>query len=104
MQYASLIVRDIYSKGYINMVNKAPAVLGWLYDAYDKPWKYESRRMAFDRLNTLPLSRLIVDYAPDIIVSTHFFRPSSCHGCSAANAFAPAMQLSSPTSMHMRCG
>jgi processive 1,2-diacylglycerol beta-glucosyltransferase len=105
LQYASLIVRDIYSKGYINMVNKAPAVLGWLYDAYDKPWKYESRRLAFDRLNTLPLSRLIVDYAPDIIVSTHFLpaelvswllcrqRIRACHAIVVTDFDAHAMWL-----------
>jgi processive 1,2-diacylglycerol beta-glucosyltransferase len=72
LQYASPIVRDIYSKAYINMVNKAPAVLGWLYDASDKPWKNEIRRLAFDRLNTLPLIKLIIDYDPEMIVSTHF--------------------------------
>jgi processive 1,2-diacylglycerol beta-glucosyltransferase len=72
LQYASPIVREIYSKAYINMVNKAPAVLGWLYDVSDKPWKNENRRLAFDRLNTLPLAKLIVDYDADLIVSTHF--------------------------------
>lgn len=72
LKYASPIVRDIYSRAYINMVNKAPAVLGWLYDNTDKPWKNERRRLAFDRLNTLPLMKLITDYEPDMIVSTHF--------------------------------
>ncbi len=72
LQYASPIVRDIYSRGYINMVNKAPAVLGWLYDVSDKPFKNEMRRLAFDRLNTLPLTKLIVNYEADLIVTTHF--------------------------------
>lgn len=105
LQYASLIVRDIYSKAYINIVNKAPAVLGWLYDAYDKPWKNESRRLAFDRLNTLPLNKLIVEYNPDIIVSTHFLpaelvswllcrkRIRACHAVVVTDFDAHAMWL-----------
>lgn len=72
LQFASLIVRDIYSKAYIKMVNSAPQVLGWLYDAYDKPWINEARRLAFDRLNALPLMKLIVDFKPDIVICTHF--------------------------------
>ncbi len=72
LQYSSKIVRDIYSKAYINIVNKAPAVLGWLYDIADKPWKDERRRLTFDRLNTLRLTKLIVDYKPNIVISTHF--------------------------------
>ena len=72
LQYTSPMVRSIYSKGYINMVNRAPTVLGILYDTADKPWKDESRRLMFDRLNTLPLVRLLKKYAPDLVVCTHF--------------------------------
>lgn len=72
LKYASPIIRDIYSRAYINIVNKAPAVMGWLYDFSDKPWKNEQRRLAFDRLNTVPLTRLIQDFEPTMIVCTHF--------------------------------
>lgn len=72
LQYTSQVFRNIYSKGYIDMVNHAPNVLGWLYDVSDKPWKNERRRLAFDRLNTRPLVKLINDYKPEMVVSTHF--------------------------------
>jgi processive 1,2-diacylglycerol beta-glucosyltransferase len=72
LQFTSPMVRTIYSKGYINMVNRAPTVLGILYDTADKPWKEENRRLMFDRLNTLPLVRLLKKYAPDLVVCTHF--------------------------------
>jgi processive 1,2-diacylglycerol beta-glucosyltransferase len=105
LQFASLIVRDIYSKAYIKMVNSAPQVLGWLYDAYDKPWINEARRLAFDRLNALPLMKLIVDYKPDIVISTHFLpaelvswllcrkRINACHAIVVTDFDAHAMWL-----------
>ncbi|HEY9677778.1 MAG TPA: glycosyltransferase [Drouetiella sp.] len=72
LEYTSYVVRNLYSKQYINMVNKAPDLLGWLYDASDKPWRAERRRLAFDRLNTRPLVRMINKYRPDIVICTHF--------------------------------
>ena len=72
LAYTSPVVRRLYSKGYIDMVNHAPTVLGILYDTADKPWKEERRRMAFERLNTLPLAKLLRDYDPDLVICTHF--------------------------------
>lgn len=72
LQYTSPMVRTIYSKGYIDMVNRAPTMLGILYDTADKPWKDENPRLMFDRLNTLPLVRLLRKYTPDLVVCTHF--------------------------------
>ncbi|MEW6737466.1 MAG: glycosyltransferase, partial [Acidobacteriota bacterium] len=57
---------------YIDMVNNAPEVLGWLYDQFDKPWKNERRRLAIDKLNTRPFVKLLEQYQPDITVCTHF--------------------------------
>ncbi len=72
LQYTSPVVRSIYSKGYIDMVNRAPTVLGILYEAADKPWKDEGQRSAFDRLNTRPLIKMLQDYKPDLVICTHF--------------------------------
>jgi processive 1,2-diacylglycerol beta-glucosyltransferase len=49
------VFRTIYSKMYIDLVDKAPDVLGWLYDALDSPWQKERRRLAWDKLNTRPV-------------------------------------------------
>jgi processive 1,2-diacylglycerol beta-glucosyltransferase len=72
LQYTNKIFRHLYSKSYIEMVNKMPEVLGWLYDHLDKPWKNERRRLAFDKLNTRPFVKMLKEYQPDIIVCTHF--------------------------------
>ena len=72
LNYTNKVFRHLYSKAYIDMVNRMPEVMGWLYDHLDKPWKNEGRRLALDRLNTRPLIKLLEDYTPDIAVCTHF--------------------------------
>ena len=72
LEYTNKLFRNLYSKAYIEMVNKAPELLGWLYDQFDKPWKNERRRLAFDKLNTRPFVRMLKEYRPDITVCTHF--------------------------------
>ena len=39
LQLTNKVFRTIYSKTYVEMVDKAPEVLGWLYDALDSPWR-----------------------------------------------------------------
>jgi processive 1,2-diacylglycerol beta-glucosyltransferase len=72
LEYTNKIFRNLYSKAYIDMVNNAPEVLGWLYDHLDKPWKNERRRLAIDKLNTRPFIKLLEQYRPEITICTHF--------------------------------
>lgn len=72
LDYTNKAFRSLYSKAYIELVNAAPDVLGWLYDALDKPWKNERRRLALDKLNTRPFVKMLEEYQPDIAVCTHF--------------------------------
>jgi len=72
LQFTNRIFRHLYSKAYIDVVNKLPEVSGWFYDRLDKPWKNERRRLALDKLNTRPFVKLLREYRPDVIVCTHF--------------------------------
>ena len=72
LQYTNAAFRRLLSRTYIEMVNKAPGVLGLLYDYADCPWKYERRRMLFDRMNAQPLIRMIKKFKPDLVICTHF--------------------------------
>jgi len=72
LEFTNKVFRTIYSKTYIEMVDKAPDVLGWLYDALDSPWQKERRRLAWDKLNTRPFVKLLEREQPDLIVCTHF--------------------------------
>ena len=51
LKYTNKVFRHLYSKAYIDLVNNAPEVLGWLYDHLDDPAKNDPIRLAFDRLN-----------------------------------------------------
>jgi processive 1,2-diacylglycerol beta-glucosyltransferase len=72
LEFTNKVFRHLYSKAYIELVNKMPDVLGWSYDKLDKPWKNERRRLALDKLNTRPFVKLLHEYRPDLIVCTHF--------------------------------
>jgi processive 1,2-diacylglycerol beta-glucosyltransferase len=72
LNYTNKLFRHLYSKAYIDLVNKMPEVPGWMYDKLDKPWKNERRRLALDKLNTRPFVKLLRKYQPDLIVCTHF--------------------------------
>lgn len=68
----SPLMRNMYSKQYIRLVNRAPHLLGAIYDVTDQPKKFDGRRMTFDVANALPMLRLLANEKPDIVVSTHF--------------------------------
>jgi processive 1,2-diacylglycerol beta-glucosyltransferase len=72
LTYTNKVFRHLYSKAYLEMVNKMPEVLGWLYDHLDKPWKNERRRLALDKLNTRPFVKMLKEYQPDVTICTHF--------------------------------
>ena len=72
LEFTSKVFRHLYSKAYIELVNKLPEVPGWFYDKFDTPWKNERRRLALDKLNTRPFVKLLREYQPDLIICTHF--------------------------------
>lgn len=72
LKFTNPLFRRLYGKAYIDLVNRAPELLGWMYDQLDEPWKNEKRRLFFDKLNATPLIKMIREYDPDWIVCTHF--------------------------------
>ncbi len=72
LDYTNRVFRKLYSQAYLELVNGAPDVLGWLYDYLDQPWKNERRRLALDRLNTRRFVKLLKSYQPEMTICTHF--------------------------------
>jgi processive 1,2-diacylglycerol beta-glucosyltransferase len=72
LRFTNRLFRDFYSKLYISLVQKAPTILGIVYNTTDEPWKTDRMRLMLDRLNTGPLVRFISKFKPDITVCTHF--------------------------------
>jgi processive 1,2-diacylglycerol beta-glucosyltransferase len=72
LNFTNPLVRRLFGKAYIDLVNSMPEVLGWMYDQLDEPWKNEKRRLFLDKLNAQPLIKMIRDFDPDWVVCTHF--------------------------------
>jgi processive 1,2-diacylglycerol beta-glucosyltransferase len=72
LDYTNKLFRNLYTKAYLDLVNTTPDLFGWLYDRLDKPWKSDRLLLAFDKLNTRPLVRLLREYRPEILICTHF--------------------------------
>jgi processive 1,2-diacylglycerol beta-glucosyltransferase len=68
--------RHLYGKAYLDLVNKAPHVLGYFYDLMDRPTspqrKSDKLRLAMEKLNMIPFIRFLESEPWDIIVNTHF--------------------------------
>jgi processive 1,2-diacylglycerol beta-glucosyltransferase len=72
LDYTNKAFRGLYQKAYIEMVNKMPEALGWLYDYFDKPWQKERRRLALDKLNSHRFVKMLKEESPDVVICTHF--------------------------------
>jgi processive 1,2-diacylglycerol beta-glucosyltransferase len=72
LRFTNRLFRDFYSKLYVSLIQKAPTLLGVVYNRTAEPWKTDRMRLMLDRLNTGPLERFIADFQPDITVCTHF--------------------------------
>src|SRR4051794_11072579 len=69
--------RRIYGRTYLDLVNAAPHLLGYFYDAMDRPRRpgdvRERLRLLFERMNLGRFLRLLQHEGPwDLAVCTHF--------------------------------
>jgi len=67
--------RRLYGKGYLDFVNKAPELVGMLYDRSNRPPRHpagERLRLLAERWNARPLVEYVRDFDPDILCHTHF--------------------------------
>ena len=68
--------RRLYGRAYLDLVNKAPHILGYLYDLMDRPRSPKRRsdrlRVLVQKLNLTSFVEFLRDEPPDLIVNTHF--------------------------------
>jgi processive 1,2-diacylglycerol beta-glucosyltransferase len=69
----------LYCDGYFDLVARAPRVLGWLYDATDKPFHEDHLRKTVERAASAKLFDTIHDFDADIAVCTHFLPTALLH-------------------------
>jgi processive 1,2-diacylglycerol beta-glucosyltransferase len=69
--------RRIYGRAYLDLVNKAPHVLGYFYDLLDRPSSFgrkqsDQLRLAVQRLNLTTFIRFLETEPWDLVINTHF--------------------------------
>ncbi len=67
--------RRAYGAGYFRVVERAPRLVGWMYDFLDHPSDQGAAtrtRQFFERLNFTRLSKLLTEEPWDLAVCTHF--------------------------------
>ncbi len=75
MDYVSAGFRKLYTDFYIKLVNKAPLLWGYLYQATHEAAPdstMEKMRRAMERMNARALQKAIADFQPEAIICTHF--------------------------------
>lgn len=75
MDFVPKAFRKVYTDFYISLVNKAPALWGYLYQLTHQTRpdsSIERLRRAIERLNTAALRREIDRIRPDAVICTHF--------------------------------
>jgi processive 1,2-diacylglycerol beta-glucosyltransferase len=77
LQLTNAAFRRIYGKSYLDLVNKAPHVLGYFYDRLDRPPTRVGRRgdrlrLLVQKLNLKRFTQLLKGEPWDLVINTHF--------------------------------
>jgi processive 1,2-diacylglycerol beta-glucosyltransferase len=77
LELTNAAFRKVYGRFYLDLVNKAPHVLGYFYDLMDQPSKSgknrrDRLRLAVEKLNLRSFIRLLTEEPWDLVINTHF--------------------------------
>lgn len=77
LELTNAAFRRVYGKAYLDLVNRAPHVLGYFYDLLDQPGPSrrthaDRLRLAVEKLNLTAFLRFLRDEPWDLILNTHF--------------------------------
>jgi processive 1,2-diacylglycerol beta-glucosyltransferase len=76
LEFSNAAFRRVYARAYLDLVNKAPHLLGYFYDLTDRlpspQNKTDRLRLAVEKLNLNRFLRFLTSEPWDIVVNTHF--------------------------------
>jgi processive 1,2-diacylglycerol beta-glucosyltransferase len=73
LDFTSKLFKRFYSKSYLQMVNRAPELWGYLYQqSENKPYEKKGLIKSFDQFNYKRYLRTLHELNPDAIICTHF--------------------------------
>ena len=94
LELTSDLYRRLYDDAYFRLVNAAPWLVGWSYDAHDAPFSDRDPSRLWDQLNTTEVTRAIQVTRPDV-ATEHAFCPLAWFRCCAVADRYTAQHLSS---------
>jgi processive 1,2-diacylglycerol beta-glucosyltransferase len=77
LELTNAAFRRVYGTAYLDLVNKAPHVLGYFYDLMDRPSRSgknrgDRLRLALQKLNLTRFTKFLCDEPWDLAINTHF--------------------------------
>jgi processive 1,2-diacylglycerol beta-glucosyltransferase len=77
LKFTNAVFRRVYGQFYLDLVNRAPHLLGYIYDLTDQPSRSgrnrtDRLRLAVEKLNLRRFERLVTERPWDLIINTHF--------------------------------
>ncbi len=77
LDLTNAVFRRFYGQAYLDLVNRAPHVLGYFYDYLDRPsrsgkHRTDKLRLAVQKLNLIPFTRFLKEEPWDLVINTHF--------------------------------
>ena len=72
LQQSTVLYRDLLGKGYFVLVESAPWLVDWGYDASDQPFRRRGPIDPWTRANAMPTVGEIRQFRPTAIICTHF--------------------------------
>lgn len=76
MEFTNGVFRQLYAKSYLDLVNRAPYVLGYFYDLMDRQpspqQKSDRLRRLVEKLNLRKFLKFLCGEPWDVVVNTHF--------------------------------
>lgn len=96
--------RKLYGQAYLDLVNRAPHMLGYFYDLLDEPTrrgvKSSPMLLALEKLNLRPFIKML-DEGWDLIVCTHFLPAEIiAHRCSKGEMSTPHFTVTTDFETH----
>jgi processive 1,2-diacylglycerol beta-glucosyltransferase len=77
LELTNAAFRRLYGRAYLDLVNRAPHVLGYFYDILDQPSRSGAKRgdrlrLAVEKLNLRRFIRFLQKESSDLVINTHF--------------------------------
>ena len=86
LEYTNPLFRRVYGKAYLDLVNRAPHLVGFIYDQMDKHHSAGHRMTdrllrSVDKLNLQTFEEWLLGQPWDLIINTHFLPAERIRGC-----------------------